>query len=79
MTKTSLTAMHAIVSTSFARISSAWSTKPGRWFIEQVGVKAPGTETNTTFLPENNSSVEIAPGPESVITPNVPLGILSPA
>ena len=46
---------------------------------EQVGVNAPGTETSTTFLPENNSSVDTAPGPESVITPKVPLGILSPA
>jgi hypothetical protein len=46
--------------------------------MEQVGVNAPGTETNTTFLPENNSSVEISREPVSVITPNEPGGIRSP-
>ena len=31
--------------------SSAFSTKPGRWRAEQVGVKAPGTEKSATLRP----------------------------
>jgi hypothetical protein len=47
--------------------------------MEHVGVNAPGTETRTTFFPANKSSVEIAPGPASVITPKTPDGIFWPA
>eukprot|EP01018_Ginkgo_biloba_P018226 Gb_33383 [translate_table: standard] len=43
--------MQAIVSTPLALSSSAFSTNPGRCFWEQVGVKAPGTASRTTFFP----------------------------
>ena len=51
MTKASLTAMHAIVSTPLALNAGALSLKPGRWRAEQVGVKAPGSANRATFLP----------------------------
>src|SRR5690606_2076830 len=35
-------------------------------------------DTSTTFLPVKRSSLDILPGPLSVITPNSPEGILSP-
>ncbi len=47
ITNASLTETHAIVSTPFALISSAFSTKPGRCFRLHVGVKAPGTARMT--------------------------------
>ena len=40
-----------MVSTPLLLISSAFSMKPGRCLVLQVGVKAPGTPTSTTFLP----------------------------
>ena len=40
-----------MVSTPLLLISSAFSMKPGRCLVLQVGVKAPGTPTRTTFLP----------------------------
>src|ERR1700729_825167 len=79
ITNTSLTAVHAMVSTPFALILSASSTKPGRCFASQVGVKAPGTEKNTTVLPLKSSSVVIFCGPSLVMRVNLPSGILSPA
>src|SRR6185437_2838235 len=79
ITNTSLTAMHARVSTPFARSWSASCTKPGRCFASQVGVKAPGTENSTTFLPLNSSSVATSFGPSLVIVFSVPEGMRSPA
>src|SRR5690606_7314318 len=67
-----------IVSTPLARISSARSTNPGRCFASHVGVKAPGTEKRTTFLPLTKSSALIFCGPSFVASVRVPDGILSP-
>src|ERR1700712_151537 len=78
MTKTSLTAIQAIVSTPLAFIASAFCTKPGRCLALQVGVKAPGTANKTTFLPLKISSVEISFGPSAVATINFMDGIVSP-
>src|SRR3974390_2940725 len=78
MTKPSLTAVTAMVSTPFALIASAFCTKPGRWFLWQVGVKAPGTANSTTFLPLNTSSVLFQPGPSAVMTLNFASGRRSP-
>lgn len=47
-------------------ISSAFSMNPGRCFILQVGVKAPGTANNTTFFPLHNCSV-----PNSFMLPSL--------
>src|SRR5690606_38794955 len=74
----SLTAMQAMVSTPFARISAARSTNPGRCFASQVGVKAPGTENRTIFFPLKNSSALTFCGPSFVASVRVPDGILSP-
>ena len=62
MTKTSLTDMQAMVSTPLALISAACFTYPGRWLFEHVGVNAPGTEKNTTFLPPKRSWVDDGTG-----------------
>src|SRR5882724_12712794 len=78
ITKTSLTAVPTIRSTPFFRMSSARSTKPGRWWSEQVGVKAPGTPKSTTFLPANTSRVEMGRGPSAAMVCRVTSGILSP-
>src|SRR5512138_3235211 len=78
ITNGSLTAIQAIVSTPLARISSARSTNPGRCFASHVGVKAPGTEKRTTFLPLKKSSALIFCGPSFVASVRVPDGILSP-
>src|SRR6185312_11920547 len=78
MTNTSLTAIQAMVSTPLERIWSASCTKPGRCLASQVGVKAPGTENSTTFLPLNRSSVETSFGPSLVISLSVPEGMRSP-
>ena len=59
MTKASFTAMQA-TSMPFFLNSPNFSTYPGRCLAEQVGVKAPGTENSTTFLPLKISSVLIA-------------------
>ena len=67
-----------MVSMPLALILSALVTKPGRWFLWQVGVKAPGTANSTTFLPLNISSVVFGFGPSAVITVNVALGTRSP-
>ena len=79
MTNTSFTAMQATVSMPFALKSAACWTKPGRWRASQVGVKAPGTENSTTFLPANSWSVVSFCGPSGPGVVNVPEGILSPA
>src|SRR5262249_62418712 len=51
---------------------------PGRWFLWQVGVKAPGTANSTTFFPLNTSSVVLHAGPSAVITLNFASGTRSP-
>ena len=66
ITNASFTAMHAIVSTPFALRASAFCTKLGRCLTLQVGVNAPGTANNTTFLPLKISSVEVSLGPSGV-------------
>ena len=68
MTNTSLTPVTAMVSMPLALMAAAFFTKPGRWFLWQVGVKAPGTANSTTFLPLNNSSVVFGFGPSAVMT-----------
>src|SRR5215475_8136022 len=79
ITKTSFTAMQAMVSTPLARIWSASCTKPGRCLASQVGVKAPGTENSTTVLPLKSSSVVMSFGPSLVIRLSLPAGMRSPA
>src|SRR5215469_92965 len=79
ITKTSFTAMQAMVSTPLARIWSASCTKPGRCLASHVGVKAPGTENNTTVLPLKSSSVLRSLGPSFVMRLKEPEGIRSPA
>src|SRR5262245_52840027 len=70
--------MQATVSMPFALIFPASSTYPGRCFASQVGVNAPGTENNTTFLPPKSCSVVIFCGPSFVICVSVPDGSFSP-
>jgi hypothetical protein len=50
ITNASFTAMHTTVSTPFALIASTFTTKPGKWAAEQVGVKAPGNSKQDYFL-----------------------------
>mmetsp|Transcript_30997 Transcript_30997/g.63263 ORF Transcript_30997/g.63263 Transcript_30997/m.63263 type:complete len:90 (-) Transcript_30997:39-308(-) len=50
MTKTSFTAMQAMVSMPFSLRAEDLDLKPGRCSLEQVGVKAPGTEKRATFF-----------------------------
>jgi hypothetical protein len=52
--------------------------KPGRCLELQVGVNAPGTANNTTFLPLKISSVLVSVGPEGVAFINFMDGIVSP-
>src|SRR5262245_13639443 len=78
ITNTSFTPVTATVLIPLALIAARFFTKPGRWFLWQVGVNAPGTANSTTFLPLNNSSVVIGFGPSPVITVKLPLGTLSP-
>src|SRR5450631_625162 len=78
MTNTSLTARQAMVSTPLALIRAASCTNPGRCLALHVGVKAPGTENSTTFLPLKSSSVVALTGPSLPIRFNVPLGTRSP-
>jgi hypothetical protein len=49
-----LKAMQATISTPFVFSDDRFSMKPGRCLAEQPGVKAPGTEKRTTFLPANS-------------------------
>src|SRR5918996_5315453 len=67
-----------MVSIPLALMAAAFCTKPGRWALLQVGVKAPGTANSTTFLPLNTSSVVLGFGPSAVMTRNVALGNVSP-
>src|SRR6185295_15005129 len=78
ITNTSLTPVTAMVSIPLALMASAWATKPGRWALLQVGVKAPGTANSTTFLPLKMSSVVFGFGPSAVITVKLALGMRSP-
>ena len=67
-----------MASMPLALMAEAFFTKPGRWFLLQVGVNAPGTANSTTFLPLNTSSLGFGFGPSAVMTRNVVLGRLSP-
>src|ERR1700736_3703498 len=78
ITNTSLTPVTAMVSMPLALILSALVRKPGRGFLWQGGVKAPGTANSTPFLPLNMSSVVCGLGPSAVITVNVAGGRRSP-
>src|SRR6185437_13264252 len=78
MTKASLTAVTATVSTPFFLKASMLLRKLGMCRLVQVGVKAPGTANSATFLPLNTSSVVFGLGPSDVITRKVALGSLSP-
>src|SRR5262245_35119208 len=78
MTNTSLTPVTAMVATPLALMASAFFTKPRRWLLLQVGVKAPGTANSTTFLPLKSSSLVLGLGPSAVITMNVAAGTRSP-
>src|SRR5262245_28713152 len=68
MTNASFTETQTISSTPFDRILSASVTKPGRCFIEHVGVNAPGTANSTTRLPLNNSPTVTSLGAPSRIS-----------
>src|SRR5438094_317166 len=68
MTKASFTATHTMSSTPLARIFWASATKPGRCFMEQVGVKAPGTAKRTTLFPLNISPRATSFGAPSFIS-----------
>src|SRR4030095_8161821 len=78
MTKGSLTATHATVSTPLARRSSARSTKPGRWWSEHVGVNAPGTANSTTLPLPSTSPLCAGRGPSSVMVMSFTSGMRSP-
>src|ERR1700692_2244299 len=79
MTKASLTAVTAMVSTPLALKAAALFTKLGICMLVQVGVKAPGTANRATFLPLKMSSVVLGLlGPSAVMTRNVVVGSLSP-
>ncbi len=55
MTKASFTEMHITSSTPCERSSSYISSNEGHCSLEQVGVKAPGSENTTTRRPSNSS------------------------
>lgn len=78
MTKTSFTAMQAMVSMPFSLRAEDLDLKPGRCSLEQVGVKAPGTEKRATFFLEKRSDVVRGAGPEGVMMVKVPEGRVSP-
>src|SRR5262245_6253000 len=78
MTKASFTATQAMRSIPLSRRLSAFTTKPGRCALEQVGVNAPGTEKSATRLPAKSVSVFTFSGPFSPMRPSSTLGILSP-
>eukprot|EP00499_Haloplacidia_sp_CaronLabIsolate_P014053 CAMPEP_0196773066 /NCGR_PEP_ID=MMETSP1104-20130614/2567_1 /TAXON_ID=33652 /ORGANISM="Cafeteria sp., Strain Caron Lab Isolate" /LENGTH=78 /DNA_ID=CAMNT_0042143211 /DNA_START=272 /DNA_END=505 /DNA_ORIENTATION=+ len=52
----SFTDRHKISSTPILRSAGAWATKDGRWTVEHISVKAPGTPNITTVRPRANSS-----------------------
>src|SRR5262245_26758016 len=79
ITNASFTDTHTISCTPFDFRSPAFSTKPGRCFIEHVGVNAPGTAKITTFLPFVSSPVDTSFGPPSPISFSLTSGSLSPA
>src|SRR2546425_2208316 len=54
----SFTATHTISSIPLALIASAFCTKLGRCFSEQVRVNAPGTAKSTTLLPAKRSDAD---------------------
>ena len=78
MTKGSLTATQAMVSTPLALSASALPRKLGMCFSPQVGVKAPGTPNSTTVLPPRSSSLVIPAGPSAVTLVRSTAGSLSP-
>jgi hypothetical protein len=67
-----------MLSTPRALISSAFSTKPGRCFAEQVGVNAPGSANNTTRLPPKRSPVATSFVPSLVTALSFTSGSFSP-
>ncbi len=78
MTKGSFTETHTTRSAPLARSSVARSTNPGRWWSEQVGVKAPGTPKSTTLPWPNTSAEVVASGPLSPNVHTFTSGTLSP-
>src|SRR4029453_7909859 len=80
MTKASFTDRQTTSSMPLPRRSAALSTNPGRCFIEQVGVNAPGTANSTTVLPLVSSPTVTGFGPLSPISMSfVSAGSVSPA
>jgi hypothetical protein len=73
-----LTEIHATRSTPFSFNVVELETNPGKCWLLQVGVNAPGTAKSTTFFPAHNSSIETGFGPSSVIVDKVIFGNLSP-
>ena len=53
-------------------------TNPGRWWSEQVGVKAPGTPKRTTFPWPRTSADVVASGPLSPKVNTFTSGTVSP-
>ena len=52
-----------MASTPLERNAASWVMKPGRWFLWQVGVKAPGRPKRTTDLPAKKSLAWTGFGP----------------
>ena len=68
ITNASFTDRHTTSSTPLAFTFCAPDTKPGRCFIEQVGVNAPGTAKRTTRFPLKMSPTLTSRGPVSPIS-----------
>ena len=79
ITKTSLTPVTSTSSMPLAFIAAAFSMKPGRWFMLQVGVNAPGTPISTTLRSAKMASLVRGAGPSGVSTVNVASGMMSPS
>src|SRR3984957_4628769 len=68
----------AIASTPLALNAASPTMNPGRWFLWQVGVKAPGRPNRTTFLSAKYSFVSTGFGPSGVTRRTETLGRRSP-
>src|SRR5674476_812657 len=79
ITKGSLTDRQITLSIPFALNTLASSLKRGRWVLEQVGVKAPGSANSTTVLPLNRASLLTFCHSPSTRIGNVTLGTFWPS
>ena len=67
-----------MASIPLALIAASSAMKPGRWFLWQVGVNAPGRPNSTILRPAKYSCVVIGLGPSGVTRRKVALGSVSP-